>query len=156
MSSWQLSRSCCRPTFNIRLWLRLRANCPSDSGSGSASLHYIRILTWETFQIKKDHSRSRSNRVSLFALEYTWHCSLAFRRRNASENCHVYSNGKSETRVEREWQNLTNAVFLLGMSFSGKWQTETKPIPMKWQPQKPNTKPIFILPKNTNRYLTRC
>ena len=21
---------------------------------------------------------------------------------------------------------------------------------MKWQPQKPNTKPIFILPKNTN------
>ena len=26
----------------------------------------------------------------------------------------------------------------------------TKPIPMKWQPQKPNTEPIFILPKNTN------
>ena len=38
----------------------------------------------------------------------------------------------------------------LEMSFSGKWQTKTKPIPMKWQPQKPNTKPIFILPKNTN------
>ena len=35
------------------------------------------------------------------------------------------------------------------MPFSGKLQTETKPIPMKWQPQKPNSKPIFILPKNT-------
>ena len=31
-----------------------------------------------------------------------------------------------------------------------KLQTETKPIPMKWQLQKPNTKPIFILPNNTN------
>ena len=38
----------------------------------------------------------------------------------------------------------------LEMPFSGKLQTETKPIPMKWQPEKPNTKPIFILPKNTN------
>ena len=36
------------------------------------------------------------------------------------------------------------------MPLSGKCQTETKPIPMKWQPQKPNTKAIFILPKNTN------
>ena len=62
---------------------------------------YICILAWETFQIKKYHSRS--NRVLLFALEYTWHCSLAFRRRNASEKCHVYSNGKSETRFQREW-----------------------------------------------------
>ena len=32
----------------------------------------------------------------------------------------------------------------------GRWQTETKPIPMKGQPQKPNTKPIFIQPKNIN------
>ena len=38
----------------------------------------------------------------------------------------------------------------LAMPFSGKLQTETKSIPMKWQPKKPNTKPIFILPKNTN------
>ena len=68
---------------NIRLWLRLRANFPSGSSSGSASLHYICILTWETFQIKKHHSRS--NGVSLFALEYTWHCSLAFRRQSASD-----------------------------------------------------------------------
>ena len=27
---------------------------------------------------------------------------------------------------------------------------QNQPIPMKWQPQKPNTKPIFILPANTN------
>ena len=31
------------------------------------------------------------------------------------------------------------------MSFSGKWRT--KPMPMKWQLQKPNTKPIFICRK---------
>ena len=37
------------------------------------------------------------------------------------------------------------------MPFSGKLQIETKPIPMKWQAQKPNTKPIFICAeKNTN------
>ena len=71
-----LSWSCSRPTCNIRLWLRPRANCPSGSGSGSASLHHICIRTCETFE--KHHPRS--NRVSLFALEYTWHCSLAFRR----------------------------------------------------------------------------
>ena len=40
--------------------------------------------------------------------------------------------------------------YALEMPFSGKWETETKPIPIKWQPQKPNTKPIFILAKNTN------
>ena len=28
---------------------------------------------------------------------------------------------------------------ILELSFSGKWQTKTKPIPMKWQPQKSNT-----------------
>ena len=44
--------------------------------------------------------------------------------------------------------NLTGSW--LEMPLSGKWQTKTKPIPMKWQPQKPNTKPIFILPTNTN------
>ena len=45
----------------------------------------------------------------------------------------------------------------LEMPFSGKLQTKTKPIPMKWQPQKPNTKPIFILPKIPilNQILTR-
>ena len=64
-------------------------------------IRYICILTWETFQIKNNYSRS--NGVSLFALEYTWHCSLAFRRRNASEKCRVYSNGKNEARFEREW-----------------------------------------------------
>ena len=41
-----------RYTGNIRLWLRLWANCPSGYGSSSAFLHYICILTWETFQIK--------------------------------------------------------------------------------------------------------
>ena len=40
------------------------------------------------------------------------------------------------------------------MPFSGKLQTETKPIPMKLQPQKPNTKPIFILPRKY-QYLTK-
>ena len=30
------------------------------------------------------------------------------------------------------------------------WQAKTKPIPMKWQPLKRNTKPILILPKNAN------
>ena len=40
------------------------------------------------------------------------------------------------------------------MPFLGKSQTETKPIPMKLQPQKPNTKPIFILPRKY-QYLTK-
>ena len=47
----------------------------------------------------------------------------------------------------------------LEMPFSGKLQTETKPIPMKLQPQKPNTKPIFILPRkyqySTKFYIDR-
>ena len=38
-------------------------------------------------------------------------------------------------------------VYLLEVPFSEKFRTETKPIPIKWQLQKPNTKPIFILPK---------
>ena len=42
----------------------------------------------------------------------------------------------------------------LEMPFSGKLQTETKPIPMKLQPQKPNTKLIFILPRKY-QYLTK-
>ena len=107
------SRSCSRPTFNIEFWLRLRANCPRALGQFSSqrrnrtgSLHYICILTWETFQIKKHHSRS--NRVSFFALQHLWHCSLAFRRLNASEKCHVYSNGKKARRD----LNASDAVFL--------------------------------------------
>ena len=40
------------------------------------------------------------------------------------------------------------------MPFSGKLQTETKLIPMKLQPQKSNTKPIFILPRKY-QYLTK-
>ena len=45
----------------------------------------------------------------------------------------------------------------LEMSFSGKLQTETKPIPMKWQTQKPHTKPILFCPKIPifNQILTR-
>ena len=45
---------------------------------------------------------------------------------------------------------LQKGGYRLVMPLSGKLQTKTKPIPMKWQPPKPNTKPIFILPKNTN------
>ena len=49
-------------------------------------------------------------------------------------------------------------VTVLQVQFSEKFQTETKPIPMKWQLQKPNTKPIFILPKIPifNQILTRA
>ena len=43
---------------------------------------------------------------------------------------------------------------VLEMPFSGKLQTETKLIPMKLQPQKPNTKPICILPRKY-QYLTK-
>ena len=42
---------------------------------------------------------SRSTRVSLFPLEYTWHFSLAFRRRNASERCHVLFQGKKQDAI---------------------------------------------------------
>ena len=56
----------------------------------------ITYTFWHEKHSKLKHL-SRSNRVSLFALEYTWHCSLAFRRRNASEKCQVYYNGNSET-----------------------------------------------------------
>ena len=59
-----------------------------------------------------------------------------------------------------DFANLLNArwhvhleVYLLEVPFSEKFQAETKPIPMKWQLQKSNTKPIFILPKY--RYLTK-
>ena len=38
-------------------------------------------------------------------------------------------------------------VYIVEVPFSEKFQTETKPIPMKWQLQKPNFKPISILPK---------
>ena len=86
---------------------RLPANCPSGSGSGSASLHYICIRTWETFQIKKNTTRVQIASHFLHWNTYTWHCSLAIRRRNASEKCQVYSNGKSETRF-----NASGAVFL--------------------------------------------
>ena len=52
----------------------------------------------------------------------------------------------------------TISVFPLEVPFSEKFETETKPIPMKWQLQKPNTKPIFILPKIPifNQILTRA
>ena len=46
----------------------------------------------------------------------------------------------------------------LEVPFSENFETKTKPIPMKWQLQKPNTKPIFILPKIPiiNQILTRA
>ena len=34
-----------------------------------------------------------------FPLEYTWHFSLAFRRRNASKQCYVYSNAKKRNAI---------------------------------------------------------
>ena len=46
--------------------------------------------------------------------------------------------------ISRYQWTLMCIVYALEMSFSGKWQTETKPIPMKWQTQKPNTKPILF------------
>ena len=95
--------ACSRPTFNIRLWLRLRANCPRGSGSGSASLHYICILSCETFE--KHHSRS--NRVSLFALEYTWHCPLAFRRETPARSVTCIPTEKARRDL-----NASDAVFL--------------------------------------------
>ena len=42
----------------------------------------------------------------------------------------------------------------LEMPFSGELQTEAKPIPIKLQPQKPNTKSIFIFPRKY-QYLTK-
>ena len=60
--------------------------------------------------------------------------------------------------IDCQAQNLKHDWSVLEVPFSEKFQTETKPIPMKWQLQKPNTKPIFILPKIQifNQILTRA
>ena len=49
-------------------------------------------------------------------------------------------------------------VFIAEVPFSENFKLKQKPIPMKRQLQKPNTKPIFILPKITifNQILTRA
>ena len=44
----------------------------------------------------------------------------------------------------------TQSVTVLEMPFSGNLQNETKPIPMKLQPQKLNTKYILFFRENTN------
>ena len=68
---------------------------------------------------------------------------------------HSFSLKKNIVSLNKKSWNLAllerSHSLLLEVPFSEKKnQTETKPIPMKWQLQNPNTKPIFILPKIPN------
>ena len=79
--------------------------------SSPISVPNIESQRWDvSFKYERTRSarnHSRSNRVSLFALEYTWHCSLAFRRRNASERVRCIPTEKARCDL-----NASDAVFL--------------------------------------------
>ena len=98
------------------------------------------LYHWWLFCSKRNH------RWQTIWIRNSAHLTLVFANTVLAVGVLDSSKSSSSLTIGRNAKTST-----LAMPFSGKWQTETKPIPMKWQPQKekPNTKPIFILPKKT-------
>ena len=67
---------------------------------------------------------------------------------HAVTECCLWRSANIRWRLAPIWQRrlciLPVCVCVLEMPLSGKWRTETNPIPMKWQPQKPNATNQFL------------
>ena len=100
-----LSRSCCRPTFNIRLWLRFWADCPNGSGFGSVSLHYTYVFLHE-----KHSKLSSITRVQIASRFLHWNTRDIARSRFAGETP-ARSVTCIPTEKARRDLNASDAVF---------------------------------------------